>query len=276
MKALTLKALNPFLKKSWKPLRRSDAAVIPAKAGIQCSHESNANNKLRSGFLVRSAAMLAAISMLTACASNPPPPDWQANAKGAMERYLDAYLSGNSRVATLEFDKARREIARTGRPDLLARAELTRCAAQIASLVIEPCAGFEALRADAAPPELAYASYLATRPQAGDVALLPEQHRSVAGMLVNASGTSPDPAALRAITDPLSRLIAIGVLFQTSRASPAVIALAVETASAQGWQRSLLAWLSVQKRLAEQAGQSDEAQRLQRRMDLMQVPARAP
>ena len=39
--------------------------------------------------------------------------------------------------------------------DLLARAELMRCAAHAASLQVEPCAGFEAVRADAAPPERA-------------------------------------------------------------------------------------------------------------------------
>jgi hypothetical protein len=75
--------------------------------------------------------------------------------------------------------------------------------------------------------------------------------------------------AVRSIEDPLSRLVAIGVLFQSGRASPTAIALAVDTASAQGWRRPLLAWLNVQLELAERAGNADEALRLRRRIGMV-------
>ena len=72
------------------------------------------------------------------------------------------------------------------------------------------------------------------------------------------------------IEDPLSRLVAIGVLFQAGRASPPAIALAADTASSQGWRRPLLAWLSVQLALAEKAGNAQEAERLRRRFGVVQ------
>jgi len=74
---------------------------------------------------------------------------------------------------------------------------------------------------------------------------------------------------VQAIEDPLSRLVAAGVLLRTGRASPQVLALASDTASAQGWRRPLLAWLGVQAERAERAGATDEAQRLRRRMALV-------
>jgi hypothetical protein len=98
--------------------------------------------------------------LLGACASQPPPLDWQMNAQAASERAVAAYLAGNTRVEALEFERMRRETARTGDATLMARAELLRCATRVASLVFEPCAGFEALRPDAAPAERAYADYL--------------------------------------------------------------------------------------------------------------------
>jgi len=49
-----------------------------------------------------------------------------------------------------------------------------------------------------------------------------------------------------------------------------MITLAVDTASAQGWRRPLLGWLKVQALRAERAGDADAAQRLQRRIDLVQ------
>jgi hypothetical protein len=68
----------------------------------------------------------------------------------------------------------------------------------------------------------------------------------------------------------LSRLVAAGVLLQGKRASPAVLSEAVKTASAQGWRRPLLAWLGVQAMRAEQAGDSEESQRLRRKMSLVE------
>lgn len=200
------------------------------------------------------------VLLLAACAGGPPAPEWQMSAHGALERAVAAYLEGSNRVAEREFERGRAELARTGRADLVARAELMRCAARVASLVLEPCAGFEALRADAAAPERAYADYLGGRALSpSELARLPAQHRAVAG----GGATLPD-------VDPLARLVAAGVLLQAGRASPAVLAQAVETASAQGWRRPLLAWLGVQLRLAEQGGDAAGAERLRRRIALVQ------
>ncbi len=206
-------------------------------------------------------ALGAAALLLAACGSKPVAPDWQMNAQGATERAVAAYLAGNARVEALEFGKARAEVARTGRPDLLARVELLRCASRVASLVMEACPGFEALRQDAAPAERAYADYLAGKAAPQDAALLPEAQRAAM-----ASGD----AALKEMKDPLSQLVAAGVMLQTGRATPATIALAVDTASAQGWRRPLLAWLLVQAQRAEQAGATEEAARLRRRIAVVE------
>ena len=198
--------------------------------------------------------------LLAACSSTPPPPDWQSNSKTAIERSVAAYLNGDTRIEALEFDRARSEVARTGRFDLVARIELLRCAGRVASLVFEPCAGFEALRDQADPAERAYADYLAGRATPQDAALLPAAQR----------GEAP-----KDIADPLARLVAIGVRFETGRADPAAIQLAVDTASAQGWRRPLLAWLGVQLKRAEAGGAAAEAQRLRRRIELVAGPTKS-
>jgi hypothetical protein len=216
---------------------------------------------------LRALVVTAVAVLVAACTSQPPPPDWQINARQSIDAAVAAYLGGNARVEAAETARARSEIARTGRLDLLARAELMRCAARVASLVFEPCEEFEKLRADAAPAERAYADYLAGRVQPQDIPLLPEPHRAVADSRLGAEGAA---AALAAIDDPLSRLIAAGVLLQSNRASPAALQIAVDTASAQGWRRPLLAWLNVQLMRAEQAGARDEADRLRRRIAVVQ------
>lgn len=211
-------------------------------------------------------AVVSVFVLLSACGNTPPAPDWQMNARAGAERATSAWLEGNARIEGVEFARARGEVARTGRPDLLARLELMRCAARVASLDIGPCAGFEAIAGDAAPPEQAYARYLAGRSTAADAPLLPQAHRPLAG------GSTTPEAALAAIEDPLSRLVAAGALFQRAQATPGVIAEAVDSASAQGWRRPLLAWLQVQRVGAQAAGATDEVARIQRRIDLVTPP----
>ncbi|MFO1327225.1 MAG: hypothetical protein U1F56_07690 [Rubrivivax sp.] len=210
----------------------------------------------------------AIVALLAGCAGTPPPA-WQLDARGGLERAVQAQLEGNDRVAALEFERARAAIARTGRGDLLARAELARCAAARAALQFEPCDGFERLRADATPFEQAYGDHLAGR--AADVSRLPPAQQPLAGPT---RGEAGDLAALQATEDPLSRLVGAALWLRGARATPAVVALAVDTASAQGWRRPLLAWLGVQRQLAEKAGDTALAARAARRIELvLQGPA---
>ena len=97
-------------------------------------------------------------------------------------------------------------------------------------------------------------------------------------MVGPASGVS----ALARIDDPQSRLIAAGVLFRQGRADPGVIALAIDTASAQGWRRALLAWLQVQAQVEtgavlltfENAGEAGAVFHVYDRLALAEPPRR--
>ncbi len=182
---------------------------------------------------------LALIALLAGCGGGPQAPDWQANAAQALQEFQRLYLTGNTRSAEVEFTRARSELAGTGRADLVARAELVRCAVRAASLEFDECAGFEALRDGAAPDETAYADYLRGKGRG------------------------------RVTEEPLSRLVAHAVQLRTGAITPAGIAAAVDIASAQGWRRPLLAWLGVQLKRAQDAGDSETAARLRRRMELI-------
>lgn len=213
--------------------------------------------------------------VLAACGSQPPAPDWALAAEAAAQRAGSAYLQGQQRVETLQWQKARDAVASTARPDLAARVELMRCAAQVASLEWDNCPGYEKLAQDAAAPEQAYARYLQGRPLAADVATLPEAQRAVAALMV-ASANSVDYAqlvqAVAAIKDPLPRLVAAGVALRAGAASPALLQLGVETASSQGWRRAVMAWLLLQAKAAQQGSDTAAAAAIERRIQLLQKP----
>ncbi len=119
---------------------------------------------------------------------------------------------------------------------------------------------------DAADAEQAYARYLQGQLADGDVALLPKAQQAVAPL-----APAQAAAALAAIEDPLSRLVAAGVLAVRGPVPMAVVTQAVDTASAQGWRRAVMAWLINQQRLARELGDMALADQVQRRLDLLQA-----
>lgn len=229
---------------------------------------------------LRALVLSGAALLLVACSSPPVAPDWQGNAFSALKGFTAAHLNGNTRLADFELSRARSELSRTGRAALLARAELTHCALQVASLEDDHCASFQHLAADAGAPERAYAAYLTGQWQDLDAALLPEQHRAVVVRLMAPGRTAAtplesSPSQLLPLADPLARLVAAGVLQQQQRLNAADIELATETAASQGWRRPLLAWLGLQLKNAQAGGTTETAARLQRRIDLvLQTPPR--
>ncbi len=215
--------------------------------------------------MTRVFALLGVAALLAACSSTPPPPDWQMAARSSLDNAAMAWFEGRDGVERAEFTRARAAVARTGRPELVARAEAYRCALRVATLNFEPCTGFDAVAADAAPEDAAYARYLANTLQPGDAERLPPAHRA-------ALGSSDPAAALQSTSDPVTRLVAAGAALRRGQASPGVVQLAVDTASAQGWPRPLLAWLGVQQQAARAAGDAAAVQRLQRRIDTVAPP----
>lgn len=211
------------------------------------------------------ALAFAAALLLAGCSSRPLPPDWQLQGKPALDAAIAMDLAGDGKGAQREFERGRALLARTGQPALVARAELMRCAARVASLDFTSCEGFERRRAEAPAAEQAYADHLAGATlERARIALLPPAQQVVASAIA-----AKTPVSVSAIEDAQSRLIAAALLFRAGLADPATLTLAADTASEQGWRRPLLAWLEVLAQRAERAGAADEAQRLRRRIELV-------
>jgi len=213
-------------------------------------------------------AVIGLVVALAGCGSTPPAPDWQIQARDANLRATAAYLAGHDRVAVAEFARARREAARSARPDALARVLLAQCAAHAAALSVTDCEAVLPLQADMGVPQQAYWRYLKGQPVAGDAEALPAAQQAVARLLL-AGATQADPAAALPTGDALSRLVAAAVLLRSGHGSPAVVAAGVDAAAEQGWTRPLLAWLGWQLRQAQAQGDAELARHTQRRLDVL-------
>jgi hypothetical protein len=210
-------------------------------------------------------AIACAALLLGACAGGPLPSDWQSQSHASLERFRQHYLEGNSRLAQHSFADAKAALASTGRPELVARAELVRCALGAAALDVDACREFEVARTDATAEDQAYGDFISGRLREQDASMLPAQYRDVA----RARDEAARNKAMQQIADPVSRLVAAGALFRRAQLSPQGLSAAIDTASAQGYRRPLLAYLEVQARLAEAGGDTAALQSIRKRIDLV-------
>jgi hypothetical protein len=210
-------------------------------------------------------AAIAALGLLVAgCASRPAPPAWQTDAATALDAFREHYLAGETRLAERSLAEARRHVSATGDPAVAARVELIRCGITTAALDFAPCQGLDEPARYGSEEDRAYAAFVTGDGRPVDRTRLPPQYRDVAGR-TDAAATLQ---SLRAIADPLSRLVAAGALFRRSMLPPEGVAVAVDTASRQGYRRPLLAWLGIQESMARTAGDTTGADRIRRRIEL--------
>jgi hypothetical protein len=216
----------------------------------------------------RAALTLGLLWALAGC-SGPSPKEWAINASSAQNNAIEAYLSGDNARYQVEAQLLRRTLGATAKTTLLTRAELSLCAAQLASLVEGSCPAYLPLSVDASLAEQAYEAFLRgdfeglKAGQGAGIAVshLPPLYRSIV--------ENPSALTNKAFQDaPLSALVASGVLFRRGELSPEGVAQAVEIASDQGWRRPLLAWLGVQEALFKAAGKPQLAQGVRRRIDM--------
>jgi predicted small lipoprotein YifL len=210
---------------------------------------------------------LACLVLLTACGSGgPPPPDWKTDAADLIERYQKHALLGENILAERYFQQAVAATGGAGRVAETARLWLVRCATRRAMLIDDTCSGYADL-ADIEPnaADQAYYQFVTLRWEVIDAGLLPSQHRD----LVRAPAAKRHETLSR-IVDPLARLLDASLLVMRQEADAATLALAAETASAQGWRQPLLTYLKLQEKQAADQGNVAEQARLARRIRLVE------
>ena len=225
-------------------------------------------------------AGLVLVGFLAGCGTAKPPPPWQAKTLSTSDAAVSAYLQGQVKVAAIQMKQAQFSASSTGRPDAVYKLNLLQCALDVSSLSATPCPRPEdvGIRSDSFDPDVrfdleAYRAYLLGDSLDETVqSRLPKAQRAAAAL----AGTTDAAKALKVlaeIEEPLSRLVAAGVwLRQQNMASSGqtgIIALAIDTASQQGWRRPLAAWLTRQIRVAQATGDAATARRAQARLAIV-------
>jgi len=185
-----------------------------------------------------------------------------------LETYKQDFLSGRVQTITdSHFRRAVDEIKNSGDMDLLGKAWLTRMALQTA--ILAPADGGDYPKIEAVQPVPGNrAFYLFLKGDQTDVSLLTESYRSC-WTAFQKGDAAKAAAAISAIQDPLSRLIASGLAVRKGLATEAILLNAVDNASRNGWKQALLVWLERLHAFHEAAGETNKAAAVSARMDLI-------
>jgi hypothetical protein len=213
--------------------------------------------------------LLFLILLLAGCGGKPSPV-WISAGHKQLETFKQDFLTGREPAITeIHFRKAVEEIKKGGDVNLLGKAWLTRMALQVA-VREEPEEG-EYLKTEAVevvPGNRNFYRFLKGDAATMDVSLLPKSYHPFWMTLRNGDAAKA-AAAITAIDDPLSRLIAAGLAVRHRLENETILRIAIETASQNGWKRALLAWLERLKSFHETAGDSGKAAAIRARIDLI-------
>ncbi|NOT16582.1 MAG: hypothetical protein HOP20_00765 [Sulfuriferula sp.] len=200
--------------------------------------------------------------LVSACSSGPSVPDWQLDTQSAMARYSQQYLEGRSKLAAASFDKARNATSATADIAAVAHLELIKCGIAMAALNSAPCSAYTRL----APSNTVDANYyrlLTGDFQHIDKQQIPSQYQA----WLMSKNTNDINTQLNQISNPVSRLIATSLSILHRPHNATTVQIGIDTASAQGWRRPLLAYL-----LLQQKNNTDplQQQQIQTRIELLQ------
>jgi hypothetical protein len=187
---------------------------------------------------------IAVFFLLAGCGTTKPAASWLSTGSNQLDSYKKHYLTGQEKIAALEFNDALKEIKKSGDLEILARSHLIRMAMQTATL--QDLVSAEYLKIEAVHPSPAnrnFYAFLQGEIAQVDAKLLPAQYLG----FVETLRRTDEGERLRAIEqmeDPVSQLIAVGILVRMGQDNEAVLQRALATASAEGWKKALLVYLA--------------------------------
>jgi len=181
------------------------------------------------------------IYLLSGCASAPTQPHWKSISAKQLEKFGNLWLQGDTRNADAAYRIAHFELSRTGKIDLAARLEISRCAYMNATFD-EHCGFTPSHRyyQYASSEDKAYFTFISGKWDNVEPELLDPKYRPLL--------LAKDPVSLESsyssIQEPVSKIIAASAIIKKRPASRKIIESAIQISSDNGWARSLTAWLN--------------------------------
>lgn len=212
--------------------------------------------------------LTACLILLAGCGGKTPPPDWKVDSADLIERYQKHELRGENILADRYFQQAVHAAGSAGQVAETARLWLVRCAVRRASLDDDDCSEYvELAKFGTTEEDRAYYQFITLDWSGVDASRLPKHYAALV-----AGAADKRHAQVAAIDAPLSRLLAASLVVKRGEADDALLSLATETASAEGWKRPLLVYLKLAEKRASERQDDAALAAIQARIRLVEQP----
>ena len=212
--------------------------------------------------------LTACLILLAGCGGKTPPPDWKVDSSDLIERYQKHELRGENILADRSFQQAVHAAGSAGQVAETARLWLVRCAVRRASLDDDDCSEYvELAKFGTTEEDRAYYQFITLDWSGVDASRLPKHYAALV-----AGAADKRHAQVEGIDAPLSRLLAASLVVRRGEADDALLSLATETASAEGWKRPLLVYLKLAEKRASERQDADALAAIQARIRLVEQP----
>lgn len=213
--------------------------------------------------------ILVLMVFICACGSTQQLPDWKDVAFRNFENYKTNFLNGKEGASEPHFNKAKQALSDGNDLNLLAKIYLTKDALHTAAL--EEFDDSEFIHINNLQPNesnFAYYSFLKGSFAAVKDNLLPSNY---SGFIKAARSKDMAKAAgeIKSISDPLSRLIACGILVKYLSYDEKILQSAINTSAENGWRRPLWAYLTKLQKYYLDRGETVKAKGIKERLDLL-------
>ncbi len=208
------------------------------------------------------------LMFICACGSQPIP-QWKDTASRQLDNYKVNFLADKEDATEPHFAQAKKAISSSNDLNLLSTAYLAKYALHTAAL--EDFDDMEFLRIDKLQPHAAnraYYDFLKGNFQKAEVTRLPDTYSKLLPLLANKNVMAAS-IVITEISDPLSRLIACGILVKHLPYEESILQIAIDTAARQGWRRPLWAYLTHLQKYYSDRQETSKAENIKERLELL-------
>lgn len=195
--------------------------------------------------------------------SSQPAPAWQQDGNTTMTNFINAYMEGKSKFADNYYVKLVESLKLTADPDVMVVAPLTKCAMKIAMMEDYGCEEAQPYLATLKKKEnIRYLNFVL-----GKGSDLPSKYKDF-----HTSTCSPELVNLKIkkLDEPLSKIIASSITVRNKCYDERTLIKAIDTASAEGWKRTVLTYLDLLLKFYEEKSDPEKAEIIRQRIELSQ------
>ncbi|MGI6394332.1 MAG: hypothetical protein ACOX2F_06340 [bacterium] len=207
--------------------------------------------------------LLLLFTLIFSCSSQPAPA-WQQESFINMNNFVSSFMEGNEKFAATYYKKFVEHLEMTTDPDEIIKAHLIKCSLDFSLMNYRTCSEASPYLSVLKNKEnLVFFNFISSKGSE-----VPPKYQNIKNSL-NRCEPKKTNKAIKKIKEPLSKLIAVSYAVRAGCYDEETIAVAVETASNEGWKKAALEYMTFGIEFFEKNGEYEKGKTFKKRIELL-------